>query len=79
MTDPTPLINPYRVVFFLATVISALLALDSIPADIKTYLVIALVVINAVMLVFFNTPAPSRYNPSIARRITGKFSKPAAQ
>jgi hypothetical protein len=74
MNDPAPILNPYRVVFFLATVLSALLALDSVPAEIKTYLVIALIVINAVMVVFFNVPNASRYNPSIATRISNKLS-----
>lgn len=74
MTDPAPILNPYRVVFFLATVLSALLALDSVPAEIKTWLVIALIVINAVMVVFFNVPAAARVNPSIARRVSNKIS-----
>lgn len=74
MTDPAPIINPYRIVFALATILSGLLALDSIPAEIKTWFVIALVVLNAVMLVFFNVPAASRYNPSIAARISNKIT-----
>lgn len=78
MTDPAPVLNPYRVVFFLATVLSALLALESVPAEIKTYLVIALLIINAVLLVFFNVPSGAA-NPSIARRVRNRISKPAAQ
>lgn len=76
--DPAPIINPYRIVFLLATIISGLLALESIPAEIKPYLVIALLGLNAVMLVIFNVPAGAQFNPSIARRVVNKISKPAA-
>lgn len=75
MSDPAPILNPYRVVFFLATVLAALLALDSMPAEIKTWLVIALIGLNAVMVVFFNVPAAAHYNPSVARRVSNKISR----
>ena len=74
-TDPQPILNPYRVVFFLSTVLAALLALDSVPANIKIYLVIALLVINAVLTVFFSVPATSVGNPSIVARISNRGEK----
>lgn len=76
MSDPAPVINPFRVVTFLYTVVGIILALPSVPAEWKTALAIASAVLSAVLLVFFGTPAASN-NPSIARRVVNKLSKAA--
>lgn len=69
MPDPEPVVNWYRVLTFLSFIASSLLALEMIPAEIKPYLVIALIVISGALTIFFGTVT----NPSVVSRVVKRF------
>lgn len=74
-TDPAPIVTPYRVVFFLYTLASALIAVPSVSPDVKTLLAIGMVVLSAVLLVFFNVAPNAAPNPSIIARVSNRGKK----
>ena len=73
MSDPSPVITPFRVFTFLAALVVALAQLDVIPPEIKPWLIAAGVVINLALAIFFGTPT----NPSVVNRVRGV--KPAVK
>lgn len=73
MTDPQPIVNAYRVVSFLAAVCAAVLLLDFIPAEVKPWIIVASLVLNLALTVFFKVAPDAPANPSIAARVANKI------
>ena len=80
MSDPAPVINPYRVLTFIIFVCSGLAVMQIVPQNIKDILPVISLIVSGALTVFFKVAPNSPANPSIAARVAGRFksSKPAA-
>lgn len=77
MPDPSPIVTPYRVLGFLIALCNGLALLDAIPPEIKPWLGVGSLVLGLAIAFFFNVPAGSPANRSIAARIFSPEKKSA--
>lgn len=74
MSDPAPMITPYRVLGFLIALCNGLALMDVVPIEIKPWLGVGSLVLGLAIAFFFNVPAGAPANLSVAQRLVNKVS-----